>query len=131
LLADEREIIQYVAHPDPAVFDYLENTERPTTVIYKGAIGVADNLIAEDGSIAIRLVKDDFCRHLIKRLRKPLVSTSANISGQPSPPFFSAIDSAIINAVDYTVQYRRDDETARQPSALIQWNDNGTFNVLR
>ncbi|MFT3700917.1 MAG: L-threonylcarbamoyladenylate synthase [Agriterribacter sp.] len=131
LLAEERDVIQYVAHPDLRVFDYLQQTTRPTTVIYKGAIGMAENLVAEDGSIAIRLVNDDFCRHLIKRFRKPLVSTSANISGQPTPAFFSAIPQEIINAVDYTVQYRRDDETIRQPSSVIQWNDDGTVNVLR
>lgn len=131
LLADERDIITYVAHPDPAVFDYLEQTTRPTTVIYKGAIGMADNLIAEDGSIAIRLVRDEFCRHLIKRFRKPLVSTSANISGAPAPPHFAAISTEIIDAVDYVVQYRRDDMTVKEPSSLILWNNDGTVTVLR
>lgn len=131
LLADERDIITYVAHPDPAVFDYLEQTTKPTTVIYKGAIGMADNLIAEDGSIAIRLVQDEFCRHLIKRFRKPLVSTSANISGQPAPPHFAAISTEIIDAVDYVVEYRRDDLSVREPSSLILWNNDGTVTVLR
>lgn len=131
LLADERDIFQYVAHPDPAVLDYLENTTKPTTVIYNGALGMADNLIAEDGSIAIRLVQDDFCRHLIKRLRKPLVSTSANISGQPSPTGFRSIDDEIKQACDYVVQYRRDDEKKAQPSSIIKWNDNGTVTVIR
>ncbi|MGN6492236.1 MAG: L-threonylcarbamoyladenylate synthase [Agriterribacter sp.] len=131
LLADERDIFQYVAHPDPAVFDYLENTTKPTTVIYNGALGMADNLIADDGSIAIRLVQDDFCRHLVKRLRKPLVSTSANISGQPSPGSFSAISDEIKQACDYVVQYRRDDERKAQPSSIIKWNDDGTVTVIR
>lgn len=131
LLADERDIFQYVAQPDAAVFDYLENTTKPTTVIYNGALGMADNLIAEDGSIAIRLVQDDFCRHLIKRLRKPLVSTSANISGQPSPGSFSSINDEIKQACDYVVQYRRDDERKAQPSSIIKWNDNGTVTVIR
>lgn len=131
LLADERDIFQYVAQPDPAVFDYLENATRPTTVIYEGAIGMAENLIAEDGSIAIRLVKDEFCRHIIKRLRKPLVSTSANISGQPAPANFSSIDPQIINASDYVVQYKREDERKAQPSSIIKWNNNGTVTVIR
>jgi L-threonylcarbamoyladenylate synthase len=131
LLADERDIITYVAHPDPAVFNYLEQVTRPTTVIYKGAIGMADNLIAEDGSIAIRLVQDEFCRHLIKRFRKPLVSTSANISGVPAPPYFAAISTEIIDAADYVVQYRRDDMSVKEPSSLIQWNNDGTVTILR
>ncbi|MBX3253219.1 MAG: threonylcarbamoyl-AMP synthase [Chitinophagaceae bacterium] len=131
LLTDERDIFQYVAHPDPAVLDYLENTVKPTTVIYNGAIGMAENLIAEDGSIAIRLVKDEFCRHIIKRLQKPLVSTSANISGQPTPENFRAIDPQMISAVDYVVQYRRDDERPAQPSSIIKWNTDGTATVIR
>ena len=85
LVADERDILQYVAAPDLAVFDFLQQQLRPTTVIFDNAVSLPDNLVASDGSIAIRIVKDDFCRHLIKRLRKPIVSTSANISGEPSP----------------------------------------------
>ncbi len=131
LMAEEREIIRYVAAPDLSVFDYLQETDKPTTVIYHGAMGVAPNLIAENGSIAIRLVKDDFCRHLIKRLRKPLVSTSANISGQPAPPWFRKIDPSILQAVDYVVQYRQNEEREGQPSALIEWNEDGTATVLR
>ncbi len=131
LMAEEREIIRYVAAPDLSVFDYLQQTENPTTVIYYGAMGVAPNLIAEDGSIAIRLVKDDFCRHLIKRLRKPLVSTSANISGQPAPANFHKIDPSILCSVDYVVKYRQDDTTEGRPSSLIQWNEDGTVTVIR
>ena len=131
LLTEEREVIKYVAQPDLSVFDYLDETTKPTTVIYKGAIGMASNLIAPDGSIAIRIVKDEFCRHLIKRLRKPLVSTSANISGQPAPALFSAIDPAITAAADYVVQYRQNDTSIAQPSAVIRWNDDGTVTVLR
>lgn len=131
LLADEREVIRYVAQPDLRVFDYLQQNSRPTTVIYPGAIGLADNLVAEDGSIAIRLVQDEFCRHLIKRFRKPIVSTSANLSGQPAPAVFPDISKEIIDAADYVVRYRRDDLTVRQPSAVILWNDDGTVKVLR
>lgn len=131
LMAEERDIIKYVAAPDLSVFDYLQEVEKPTTVIYKGAMGVAPNLIAEDGSIAIRLVKDEFCRHLLKRLRKPLVSTSANISGQPAPLYFKKIDPSILGSVDYVVQYRQNEEKPGQPSSLIQWNEDGVITVLR
>lgn len=131
LLADEREIIKYVAQPDLRVFDYLQTVTQPTTVVYKDAIGLADNLVAPDGSIAIRLVQDEFCRHLIRRFKKPIVSTSANISGQPAPPFFSGIDDTIIAAADYVVKYRQQDETKRQPSSVILWNEDGTVIKLR
>jgi L-threonylcarbamoyladenylate synthase len=131
LVAEEREILQYVASPDLAVFDFLEKQERPTTVIFDHAIGFPPNLVAADGSIAIRIVQDDFCRHLIKRLRKPLVSTSANISGQPSPATFQDIDRNIKDGVDYMVQWRQDDHTPARPSQIIRWHNNGSYTVIR
>lgn len=131
LLADERELLQYVAAPDPAVFDFLQKQERPTTVIFDHAINLPDNLIAEDGSIAIRLVRDEFCRHLVKRLRKPLVSTSANISGEPSPASFKNVSKAIRESVDHIVAWRQDDEKPAQPSRIIKWNGDGGYTVIR
>ena len=131
LVADERDVIQYVANPDLRVFDYLQGTNKPTTVIYEGAIGLAPSLVNEDGSIAIRIVKDEFCRHLIKRFRKPIVSTSANISGEAAPAFFSAIKEDVKNGVDYTVKYKQGDMTPASPSAVIKWNKDGSASVLR
>ena len=81
LVADEREVFRYVSQLDLGVFDYLQSASKPTTVIYEGAVGLAENLIHSDGTIGIRIVNDDFCKHLVKRFRKPVVSTSANISG--------------------------------------------------
>jgi L-threonylcarbamoyladenylate synthase len=130
LVADERDIMQYVAAPDISLFDYLDKAIKPTTVVYDGALGFADNLIAKDGSIAIRICKDEFCKHLIKRFRKPLVSTSANISGLPAPKNFKEIVAEIKNEVDHIVQYRQDEETPAQPSSLIKW-DNGHVTILR
>ncbi|MBI3138797.1 MAG: threonylcarbamoyl-AMP synthase [Sphingobacteriales bacterium] len=131
LLADERSLLHYVAAPDPAVFDYLEELEKPTTLVFDGALGLPANLVNEDGSIGIRLVKDEFCRHLIRRLGRPLVSTSANISGSPAPANFTEISAAVIAGVDYTVNYRRNDLASRQPSAVVKWNRNGTQTILR
>ncbi len=131
LMADEREILKYTSQPDLRVFDYLHTVHKPTTVIYEGAIGLAANLISDDGTVAIRLVDDLFCRHLIKRFRKPIVSTSANISGETAPSFFDEIDPRIVGGVDYAVQHRRDDRTSREPSAIIKWNANGEPTVIR
>ena len=130
LVADEKDIMQHVAAPDLSLFDYLDKTTRPTTVVYDGALGFADNLVAKDGSIAIRICKDEFCRQLIKRFRKPIVSTSANISGMPAPKFFKEISDEIKNGVDHIVQYKQQDETSAQPSSLIKWN-NGNVAILR
>ena len=131
LLAEERDVLQYVANPDLRVFDYLQTIHKPTTVIYEAAVGLPSNLIQDDGTIAIRLVQDTFCRHLVKRLRKPLVSTSANVSGEPAPQLFKDIPDEIKQSVDYIVQYRQNDETPASPSAVIKWNKNGTATVIR
>ena len=131
LLADEKDILRYTSQPDLRIFDYLRAAVKPTTVIYEGALGLAPNLINADGTIAIRLTDDLFCRHLIKRFRKPLVSTSANISGEPAPAFFNQIDPRIKNGVDYIAEHRRDDDTPREPSAIIKWNPGGDPIIIR
>lgn len=131
LVAEERDVLQYVASPDLSLFDYLAQRPNPTTVIYPGALGLADNLIATDGSIAIRICKDPFCRHLIKRFGNPLVSTSANISGQPTAGNFAAITDEIKNAVDYVVHHRRGETHPVQPSSIIRWNGEGDITVIR
>lgn len=130
LVAEERDIMQCVAAPDLSLFDYLETMVKPTTVIYEGALGFADNLVAQDGSIAIRICKDEFCRHLLKRFRKPIVSTSANISGMPAPKTFQDIGEGIKNGVDYIVHHRQNDNNPAEPSSLIKW-DNGVVTILR
>jgi L-threonylcarbamoyladenylate synthase len=131
LVADERDILQYVAAPDLSVFDFIQEQARPTTIIFENAIGLPANLVAQDGSIAIRVVRDEFCKHLIKRLRKPIVSTSANISGEPAPQTFSQISEPIRKQVDYVVQWRQEDETPALPSQIIKWNADGTKTVIR
>ncbi len=114
-----------------SVFDYLHSVPKPTTVIYDGAIGFADNLIADDNTIAIRITTDPFCKHLIKYFRKPIVSTSANISGYASPLVFNDIEEAIKNGVDYIVQHRQHDLTPATASAIIRWNANGKHTIIR
>ena len=130
LVADEKDIMQHVAAPDLSLFDYLDKATKPTTVVYEGALGFADNLVAKDGSIAIRICKEEFCRRLIKRFRNPIVSTSANISGMPAPNFFKEISEEIKKGVDHIVRYKQEDETSTQPSSLIKWN-NGNVTILR
>lgn len=131
LVADERDVLQYVANPDLRVFDYINQAAKPTTVIYEGAIGLASNLTGNDGSVAIRICYDIFCRHLIKRFRKPLVSTSANISGTPPPKIFADVAEEIKKGVDYVVQYRQEDPVIAEASAIIKWNKDGTATFIR
>ena len=131
LLANEKEIIRYISQPDFTIFDYLKNVKKPTTVIYDGAIGLAENVVNNDGTVAIRITKDEFCNHLIKRFKKPIVSTSANISGSASPLIFPDISPDIKNGVDYIVQHRQDDLLAASPSAIIRWNKDGLPTTIR
>ena len=130
LVANEKELLRYVTQPDLSVFDYLKTIKKPTTVIYQGAIGLADDLIARDGSVAIRVCKDEFCRNLIRRLRKPIVSTSANISGEQSPKNFAEVAEGIKMKVDYIVEHRQNDEAIAEPSSLIKW-EKGKAVILR
>jgi L-threonylcarbamoyladenylate synthase len=130
LVADERDVLKYVAAPDLALFDYLQKIKNPTSVIFDGAIGLAENLTGKDGSIAMRICREPFCRHLIKRFRKPVVSTSANISGQPVARTYPEISNEIKNGVDYVVKHRQGDLTITKPSSVIRWN-NGKVDVLR
>jgi L-threonylcarbamoyladenylate synthase len=131
LVAEERDILKYVAAPDLSVFDFISAQSKPTTIIFDHAIGLAGNLIAEDGSVAIRIVQDEFCRHIIKRLQKPIVSSSANISGDPSPKTFKNISNEIIYAADHVVKWRQDDEKVAEPSQIIRWRGEGDYDIIR
>lgn len=130
ILATERDVLQYVASPDLAVFDYLETTTKPTTVIFDHGLNIAEDVLNEDGSIAIRLVKEDFCRHLLKRFKKPIVSTSANIHGQPSPQKFDDISELIKNGVDYIVNIRQKEDAVNGASSIVRWKD-GQIEIIR
>ena len=130
LVSSKQEVLQYTANKDLNVFEYLDTAQKPTTVIYDHAIHLAKNLLADDGSVGIRICKDAFCKSIIKGLGKPIVSTSANISGSVPPHFFKEIEEAIKLQMDYIVQYRQEDEKPKEPSAIIRWK-NGTVEIIR
>jgi len=130
LVAEASQLDFYAEIPDVAR-DLVEYAENPLTIIYPNAKGIARPLIAEDGSIAIRVVKDEFCKMLINNLRKPLVSTSANISGEPAPPFFDEISEEIKSGVDYIVPLRQSEHTKSAPSRIIKLGMNGAIEVIR
>lgn len=131
LLEAAEQILNYVSRADVKIMNYLSAAENPTTVIYEGAKNVAKNLINEDGTVAIRIVKDDFCATLLRKYGKPVVSTSANISGTPSPQNFKAISGEIKNGVDYIVQHRQSDTTVSEPSSILRVNKEGDIEKIR
>ena len=132
LLAEEIDILKYVDQTDARIFDYIKGVNKPTTVIYEGGTGLAPNLIQKrDGTVAIRVTEERFCKQLINQFGGPIVSTSANISGYPPPVVFSDIDIAIIKGVDYVVEYRQDDDIPALPSSIIKWNADGSLIIIR
>ncbi|NCT95065.1 MAG: Sua5/YciO/YrdC/YwlC family protein [Chitinophagaceae bacterium] len=132
LMAEERDILHYVAQPDLLIFDYIKGVSKPTTVVYEAGIGLASSLLAEDGSVAIRICTDEFCRHLIKRFRKPIVGTAAALQGYPAPAFFRDIEPIVTEGVDYIVQYRRwEEDRPGRPSSVIRWEKDGSLRVIR
>lgn len=130
LLDDAGKIASYADVPAIAL-DLIEVADKPTTIIYPGAKNLAPNLIAEDGSIGIRVTQEEFSKALIFRFRKPIVSTSANISGEPSPRFFDEISEEIRNAVDYVVGYRQKDRQPASPSCILKLGMGGEIQIIR
>lgn len=121
----------YVQDVPNVAWDLIEMTTKPLTIIYDGARNLASNLIAEDGSVGIRVTSEEFSKQLCFRFRKAIVSTSANISGQPAPAVFSEISDEIKNAVDYIVDYRRDEKGPAKPSSIIKLGKGGTMKIIR
>jgi L-threonylcarbamoyladenylate synthase len=122
---------RYVDNVPEIAWDLVEVATTPLTVIYPSAKNLAKNLIAEDGSIGIRFTKEAFTTQLLQRFRKPLVSTSANFSGEKSPSFFDEISEEIKNQVDYIVEFRQNDTTPAQPSSIIKLGAGGRIDIIR
>jgi L-threonylcarbamoyladenylate synthase len=131
-LVDSFDMLAGYAEDIPAIAVQLnDEAVRPLSIIYPRAKNLAANLVADDGSAGIRVVRDIFCRRLIREFGKPLVSTSANISGQPAPGIFDEISGEIREAADYVVRWRQDDRQPATASSIIKVNIDGTYRVLR
>ncbi|MAP79585.1 MAG: threonylcarbamoyl-AMP synthase [Aequorivita sp.] len=130
LVSDFKMLNEYIEDVPEVAYDILKYASKPTTIIYDDPIRVAENLIAEDNSLAVRVPKDDFCKKLIKKLRKPLVSTSANVSGEKTPQSFKEIDPVILEGVDYIVNLHREKKSGK-PSAIIKLKNDGSVKVIR
>ncbi|HEX8517685.1 MAG TPA: L-threonylcarbamoyladenylate synthase [Bacteroidia bacterium] len=131
LISDIPMLNRYVKEVPEAAWDLIDAADRPITIIYPGARMLAENVVAADGSVGIRLVKDEFCRNLIHKFGKPIVSTSANISGETAPSTFNEIKIDILNNVDYIVNLRQQETNSTEPSIIIKIALNGEFKILR
>ena len=132
VLVDSPVKVEFYVQDVPSIaWDLMEVADKPLTIIYSGARNLASNLLAEDGSVGIRVTNEEFSRKLCERFRRPLVSTSANVSGEPSPGNFSEVSDSIKNGVDYIVKYRQDDMSKAKPSNIIKLGDGGVIQVIR
>jgi len=131
LVNNEQMLKHYVDSIPDIAFELASVAESPLTIIYPKGKNLAKGVCAADGSVGIRICRDDFCNQLLTLFKKPLVSTSANFSGNPSPEFFGDIDMDLVNMVDYSVKYRQQDRQKNVPSAIIKLNADGTIKIIR
>ena len=132
VLIDNADHIDHYVVDVPAIArELIDVAVKPLTIIYEGAYNLAPNLLGDEDSVGIRIPNDEFCHQLCARFGKPIVSTSANVSGNPTAKTFADIDLAIVNGVDYAVEYRRNDTTPHHPSNIILLSRDGTFKIIR
>lgn len=131
LTDSEPKVEYYVSEVPETAWQLLDVAVKPLTIIYPGARNLAPNLLAEDGSVAIRITHEAFSQELCRRFKKAIVSTSANISGQPSPHNFAEVSDEIKNAVDYIVEARRDETKEAVPSSIIKLESDGSIKIIR
>ena len=121
----------YVRDVPEVAWDLIDLADKPLTIIYSGARNLAANLLAEDGSVGIGVTNEEFSKRLCQQFRKAIVSTSANISGQPSPKNFSEISEEVKSAVDYIVGYRQEEMSNPKPSSIIKLGKGGVIKIIR
>lgn len=131
LLENDNKLQSYVTEIPDVAYELIEYAENPMTIIFAGAKNLAKNVINADGSVGIRVVKHDFCEQLLQRFRKPIVSTSANISGEPTPQFFDEISEEIKEAVDYVVDFEQEIRVVKKPSTIVKLGPSGQFEFIR
>ena len=131
LLDNDSKIQSYVTDVPEVAYDLIEYAEHPLTIIFSGAKNLAKNVISADGSVGIRIAKHEFVQQLLQRFRKPVTSTSANISGQPTPQFFDEIDEQIKEAVDYVVDWEQKIKITKKPSTIMKLSPSGQFSFIR
>lgn len=131
LLNSDNQLQSYVTEIPDVAYELIEYAENPLTIIFSGAKNLAKNVINSDGSVGIRVVRHAFCEQLIQRFRRPITSTSANISGQPTPQFFDEISNEIIDVVDYVVDFEQELRVPKKPSTIIKLGPSGQFEFIR
>lgn len=131
LLHNDNQLASYVNDIPEVAYELIEYTEKPLTIVYSNAKNLASNVVAADGSIGIRIVHHPFCEQLLQRFRKPIVSTSANMSGEVSPSCFEEISQQVKETVDYIVEYGQEENEKGKSSTVMKLDPSGKFDFLR
>ena len=132
ILVNSEQMLERYVHDIPeAAFELIAVTDHPLTIIFPKGKNLAKGVCSNDGSVGIRICRDEFCNQIISRFRKPIVSTSANFSGKPAPLSFADIEKKIIDSADFVVKYRQDDRQKHTPSPVIKLNSDGTIKIIR
>ncbi len=132
VLVDSMEMLKNHVHEvHPRLQTLLAHHTRPLTMVYADPVGLAPHVLASDGSAAIRICEDAYCKALIGSYGRPIVSTSANLHGEPFPGHFGSISSEVLRAVDHVVKYRQRDTTPAEPSMLARWNSSNEIEPIR
>ncbi|MDE5807560.1 MAG: threonylcarbamoyl-AMP synthase [Muribaculaceae bacterium] len=131
LVGSEGQLQQYVKEVPDIAWQLIDAAVNPITIIYDDPVNISPALLADDGSAGFRITGEYFSKSLCQRLRRPVVSTSANISGHPAPKTFKEIDQAIIDGVDYVVEVRRDEKENPAPSNIIKVGNDSVIQVIR
>ena len=131
LVDDESRLQRYVKEVPSNAWELIEFSDRPLTIIYPKGTGLPPTVVAADGSVAVRIVNDEFCKQLIRKLNKPLISTSANISNEPTPLSFDEISPAVLEGVDYVVNLRQNEKNHSQPSVILRLEMDGKIKFIR
>ncbi len=131
LVDSEARLSRYVRNVADVTWDMIELSTRPLTIIFPGVTGLAPNLMGEDGSVGFRVTREEFSKELCFRFQRPIVSTSANISGEPTPATFDDISEDLKSAVDYVVKYNRRSKEKHKPSSIIKIDASGKFQIIR
>jgi L-threonylcarbamoyladenylate synthase len=130
VVPEEKDILRFVPQPGIKIFDYLAGADKPSHAIYEHVSGIAPILLLENESMAIRTPASPFCRHLLRRLRRPLMVVAAAFPGQPAPSFFSEVPGELVSAAQYAVHHRRSLRLVAKPSSVVRWHGDGSISIF-
>jgi L-threonylcarbamoyladenylate synthase len=130
MVQEEKDILRFVPQPGIKIFDYLAGADKPSHAIYEHVSGIAPLLLLENESMAILTPASSFCRHLVRRLHRPVITVAATFPGQAAPSYFSEVPSELVAAASYAVNYRRSLRLVSKPTSVVRWHGDGSISIF-